>query len=89
MTGGAVTMGDVARTVDGPADRRVFDRTGLAGTYNLALRFGRPNVPTAGQDSELPVLFTALQGQLGLKLESARGPVDFLVIDRVEQPTPD
>jgi uncharacterized protein (TIGR03435 family) len=35
------------------------------------------------------VLFTAVQEHLGLKLESARGPVEFLVVERVEQPTPD
>ena len=90
MTGGAVAMADLARNLDRTADRPVADRTGLTGKYNLALRFARPNVqPVGGQDSELPVLFTALQEQLGLKLESARGPVEFLVIDRIEQPTPD
>ena len=90
MTGGAVTVADLARNLDRTADRPVADRTGLTGKYNLALRFARPNVqPVGGQDSELPVLFTALQEQLGLKLESARGPVEFLVIDRIEQPTPD
>jgi uncharacterized protein (TIGR03435 family) len=89
MTGGAITMADFARNLDGPADRLVVDRTGLTGTYNVELRFARPNVQAAGQESELPVLFTAVQEQLGLKLESARGPVEFLVVDRIEQPAPD
>ena len=89
MTGGAVTVADLARNLDRTADRPVADRTGLTGKYNLALRFARPNPQSAGQDSELPVLFTAVQEQLGLKLEPARGPVEFLVIDRIEQPTPD
>ena len=47
----------------------------------------RVDVPAA--DPDAPSLFTALQEQLGLKLESTKGPVDVLVIDSVEQPTPD
>ena len=48
---------------------------------------GAPPLPPI--DPNGPSIFTALQEQLGLKLDSARGPVDVLAIDRVEQPTPD
>jgi uncharacterized protein (TIGR03435 family) len=89
LTAGAIRLADLAGTLSGPAERFVIDRTGLTGTYNVELRYARPNPQSAGQDSELPVIFTALQEQLGLKLEPARGPVEFLVIDRIEQPTPD
>jgi hypothetical protein len=80
----------VAGVLDGSAGRMVVDRTGLTGTYDVDLRFARSNLqtaPAAGVD--LPSLFTALQEQLGLKLESTTGPVEFLVIDRIERPTPD
>jgi uncharacterized protein (TIGR03435 family) len=59
----------------------------LTGTYSFDLRFSRPVAGGAGQDSDLPIIFTALQEQLGLKLEADRGPVEFLVIDRLEHPT--
>ncbi len=72
------------------ADRLVVDRTGLTGTFDFELQFtrdealGRRDLPASA-----PVLFTALREQLGLKLESARGPVEFLIIDRATRPTPD
>ena len=56
--------------------RRIDDQTGLAGTFDLTLAWSRgPN------DTQRPQIFTALQEQLGLKLESTRGPVTMLVID--------
>jgi uncharacterized protein (TIGR03435 family) len=67
-------------------DRPVVDRTGLAGGYAFRLQWaGRE--PLAGNDSA-PSLFTAVQDQLGLRLEASTDMVDALVIDRVEPPTP-
>ena len=66
-------------------DRPVLDRTGLQGSYAFALKFAPPQNPTP--EPERPQFMTALQEQLGLKLESTRAPVDVLVIDSVERPT--
>jgi uncharacterized protein (TIGR03435 family) len=63
--------------------RQVVDRTGLDGKWDFFVTFA----PEGSTDSDPPQLFTALQEQLGLKLESARAPVNVLVIDRLEHPT--
>ena len=90
IEGGSVTMASLARALDGLADRPVVDRTGLTGTYDLDLRFARTAVAvTADTDANAPSIFVALPEQLGLKLESQRGPVEFLAVDRVEKPTAD
>ena len=76
-------------------DRVIVDRTGLTGTFNINLRW-RPDTPPPGQggaptgaaDSNLPSLFTALEEQLGLKLERTNGPLEILVIDDVQPPVP-
>ncbi len=84
----------LARLVPG-INRIVVDRTGLTGTFDVDLSW---NVETTADnqgvslpppDTNAPSLFTALQEQLGLRLESTRGPVDILVIDHAEPPTPD
>ena len=87
INAGARPLSDLARALDGRTDRVVVDRSGLRGTYSFDLRFGRPGAGGAAPDSDLPIVFTALQEQLGLKLEADRGPVEFLVIDRLEHPT--
>ena len=63
--------------------RQVVDRTGLAGKWDFFVTYAPDDSP----DREAPHLFTALEEQLGLKLEPARGPVNVFVIDRVERPT--
>lgn len=70
--------------------RQVIDRTGLAGKYDFELQWSPDTLRTsADTPGAAPGLFTALQEQLGLKLESARGPVETVVIDSIERPTPD
>ena len=82
--------------------RPVIDKTGLSGGYDIELAFmpeggrgGPAGTPPPGApplppiDPDAPSLFTAIQEQLGLKLESERGPVDVIVIDSVQQPTED
>jgi uncharacterized protein (TIGR03435 family) len=64
--------------------RAVTDHTGLAGLYDLQLRWAPDGISSAGGDD--PSLFTALREQLGLKLEDAREPVQVMVIDAVERP---
>jgi len=73
--------------------RQIVDKTGLTGLYDFTLTFALeaaagPDAPPP-VDPNAPSIFTAIQEQLGLKLESARGPVDVLVIDRADKPTPD
>ena len=69
------------------ADRPVIDRTGLTGYYDIDLEW-TPD-PGAATPDVPPSLFTALQEQLGLKLEPGRAQVDVLVIEHVERPAPD
>jgi uncharacterized protein (TIGR03435 family) len=70
-------------------DRPVVDRTGLGGTIDFTLEFAPPERPQGTPpDESLPTFYTALQEELGLKLQPQTGPVDVLVIDHVEQPSP-
>jgi uncharacterized protein (TIGR03435 family) len=63
------------------AGQPVVDKTGLTGNYDFRLSYAPANDANSG----LPDFFTAVQEQLGLKLESQKIPVDFLVIDRIER----
>ena len=65
-------------------DRPVLDRTGVTGNYGFTLKFAPAQA--ANPDPDRPSLFTALEEQLGLKLESTRAPIEVLVIDRAEKP---
>ena len=94
-------MSQLATTLSIWVNRTVVDRTGLTGSFDLDLSWtpeqlpqgrgepppGAPPLPPI--DPNGPSIFTAVQEQLGLKLDSQRGPVEVLVIDSVEQPTED
>jgi uncharacterized protein (TIGR03435 family) len=97
LAGNDVTMEMLAANLGASSsvDRTVVNRTGLNGAFDLNLEFTPGGQPAsqlgeagAPDASGPPLIFTALQEQLGLKLESTKGPVDVLVIDHVEQPTP-
>jgi uncharacterized protein (TIGR03435 family) len=79
-------LSSLARMLTMFMERRVLDRTGLTGAYDFDLQFDAATTGP-GVDST-SALVTALQEQLGLKLESAVAPIEFIVIDRVEAPTP-
>jgi uncharacterized protein (TIGR03435 family) len=66
-------------------DRPVVDATGLTGSFEWALAFSR----NGAFDSLAPSIYTATQEQLGLTLERRTVPVNALVIESVEMPTPD
>jgi bla regulator protein BlaR1 len=63
----------------------VVDKTGLTELYDITLRWSPEDVGSS--DASLPSLFTALQEQLGLKLEYNKNPIDVIVIDHIERPS--
>jgi uncharacterized protein (TIGR03435 family) len=91
------TMADLAGVMQSAVlDRPVVDRTGLPGRYDFTLTWTPDEsqfsglgvrVPPPPADATAPGLFTAVQEQLGLKLDSTRAPVEVLVVDRVERPS--
>jgi uncharacterized protein (TIGR03435 family) len=105
LSGGGMTVTQLAGAISRMpgVDRVVNDRTGLDGSYDLDLHWtpdqlpprpaGAPDGPIrvngVDVDPNGPSIFTALQEQLGLKLESTKGPVHVIVIDSVDQPTDD
>jgi uncharacterized protein (TIGR03435 family) len=96
METSATTMADLARNLSGIAGRSIVDKTGLTGNFDLKLTWtpetpaGPPGAASGGPAAEDTVsLFTAIQEQLGLKLDAQRGPVDVLVIDSAERPVED
>jgi uncharacterized protein (TIGR03435 family) len=91
----------LARVLSQQLGRTVVDKTGLTGTYDYALQWTPDDAPPSapggadsgpphnegGTDAAGPSLFTAVQEQLGLKLESAKGQADVIVIDHIDLPS--
>jgi uncharacterized protein (TIGR03435 family) len=80
-------MRDLATILQFRVDRPVVDQTDLKGRYDLKLQWSTDEAQTTQPDA-LPGLFTAIQEQIGLKLEPVKAPADVLVIDQVEKPSP-
>jgi uncharacterized protein (TIGR03435 family) len=96
-------MGRLAEILSSVLKTTILDKTGLLGTYDITLQWtpnvsqppvmgaagAVPDAPGAAApaDTSGTTIFTALEEQLGLKLESQKGPVDVIVIDHVEEPS--
>jgi uncharacterized protein (TIGR03435 family) len=94
LQGKAVALSYLAGGLAVQLRRAVVDKTNLKGLYDFKLwwvpdpiMLGTASPGAQATGSSGPSIFTAIQEQLGLKLESARGPVEVLVIDSVSRPT--
>ncbi len=103
LTGQGISLSSLAQLLTQQLGSTVQDKTGLAGKYDITLQWTpdrnaspMPGAPEPGQqgpgaptstDASGPSIYTAIQEQLGLKLESQKGPVQVLVIDHVETPS--
>jgi uncharacterized protein (TIGR03435 family) len=88
-------MGDLAVALQSLTGRPVVDRTTLGGMFDMELRWTPdveardPRAAGGPAPDDGPSIFTALQEQLGLKLDSGRGSTEVLVVDAVNRPEPD
>jgi len=89
----ALSAPRIAKLLSSAVERPVVDKTGLSGAFDFTLEFARELTITEPHDDESAAdsggisIFTAVQQQLGLKLEPGKGPVDMIVIDHVEKPS--
>ena len=85
------SMGRLAQQISRRVGSPVIDRTGLIGTYDFKLEWtselGEPGAVANPSDSGAPSIFTAVQEQLGLRLESGKGLADVLVVERAARPS--
>jgi uncharacterized protein (TIGR03435 family) len=81
LRGESMSMSSLAAMLASPTGRTVIDKTGITGNYNIDLKYA----PSGATDSQYPSVFTAVQEQLGLKLELQKVPVEMLVIDHLEK----
>ena len=86
VTARKAPMDSVAKALSTSADRTVINKTGLTGNFDLDLQFSRNDITDLGADAP-PTIYTAIEEQLGLKLEPAKGPVDTLIVDHAEMPS--
>jgi uncharacterized protein (TIGR03435 family) len=89
VTGTAVTLDMLTKQLSAVLGRPVTDETGLTGQYDFKLDWTPDPGPSDGSNNTAlgPSIFTALTDQLGLRLESKKGPVQVYVIEKIERPT--
>jgi uncharacterized protein (TIGR03435 family) len=83
-----ISLSDLTGMMRTFVDRPVIDRTALTGGFDLDLSFvPQLGVPLPGDTLDVPFIFTAVEEQLGLKLESTKTPMEVLVIDAIQRPS--
>jgi uncharacterized protein (TIGR03435 family) len=89
VTGSGTPITDVIYGIEQTLGRPVIDRTGLTGRFDIDLEFAGTGPLTAADTPDAPAsVFTAVQEQLGLKLEARKERMTVLVIEQAEMPTP-
>jgi uncharacterized protein (TIGR03435 family) len=88
VVGRRVTADKIASMLARQVDREVLNRTGLSGEFDIQLDFA-PDSGNCPSAADAPSLYTEIQQQLGLKMESGKGTVEVLVVDRVERASED
>jgi uncharacterized protein (TIGR03435 family) len=86
VTARKAPMDSVAKALSGSVDRTVINKTGLTGNFDLDLQWSKDDNTDLGADAP-PTIYTAIEEQLGLKLEPAKGPVETLVVDHAAMPS--
>jgi uncharacterized protein (TIGR03435 family) len=86
LTAHDIPMTSLGKTLAGQVHRTVIDKTGLKGNFDLTLQWSNDENPDSGAE-QAPSIFTAVQEQLGLKLQPAKGPVETLVVDHAAMPS--
>ena len=93
IMGGGFPLSQLASSLSQLVQRTVVDKTGLSGNYDLTLTYtpeqASPDATAPAIDPNGPSIFTAVQEQLGLKLDAQRGPVKVLVVDSAQRPVED
>ncbi len=87
LQGHSVTLSGLARALAGTLQRPVVDETQLSGNFDVNLEYTGGDVEPTQTGTAAPSIFTAVQQQLGLKLESRKGPMEMYFVDHVERPT--
>jgi uncharacterized protein (TIGR03435 family) len=91
LKGQAISMDQFVRLISGSLDRQAVDKTGLTGKYDITLQWLPDNPPPdhSGQDGQAAKasIYTALQEQLGLRLEPTKASFDTVVVDHIDMPT--
>ncbi len=82
-----VSMEDLAQELQDVRDRPIVDETGLKGRFDCTLSWTREDAPTEDADNAPPGFFTAIQEQMGLKLEPSKGLVNVVVVDKLALPS--